>query len=537
MKLSKYDTILPLINSDGVESGEYALVNGLYGAVDMILPEEYEIIAKAVNDPSLLSSLSPSRIELLTERGHLTENEARENEDLRIISHINTIVQSRNGIGLILLPTYNCNFRCVYCYERHRLERGKEWLERTMSRELVDAVFAQIKNYKERGFSVKSCTLFGGEPLLAQNKELIRYICGKCRELEMSVEAITNGYDLDKFIDILEEYKFNMLQITVDGTDEVHNRMRPLAGGGKSYAKIMENMRLALDHDIEISMRVNVNKTNISGIRALIDELKSRGLTGYKNFSYYFKSAFEYFHVTEENFVSDGDVVRELMRTGSDYTEAASLDSAYRSSARSFAQWLDKKSWPSMRTIYCGAESGMNVIGTDGLIYSCWNVIARDDKAVGIVDEEEGRFLYDFSMSKWRTRTVDKMTPCKTCPILMLCGGGCAASKTDNLSEGVCEEAKEIFAEIAPRILWKVRHEGLESLRKFNDSSNEEPDKTDSGDISKGVQVHSKYKDNPDCMSLSMREFLSGFTAEERERLLTSNDEREVFDILKAHNS
>ena len=102
MKLSKYDTILPLINSDGVESGEYALVNGLYGAVDMILPEEYEIIAKAVNDPSLLSSLSPSRIELLTERGHITENEARENEDLRIISHISTIVQSRNGIGLIV---------------------------------------------------------------------------------------------------------------------------------------------------------------------------------------------------------------------------------------------------------------------------------------------------------------------------------------------------------------------------------------------------------------------------------------------------
>ena len=145
-----------------------------------------------------------------------------------------------------------------------------------MSMELVDAIFAQIKNYKERGFKVKSCTLFGGEPLLVQNKELIRYICGKCRELEMSISAITNGYELDKFIDILEEYKFTSIQITVDGTEEIHNLMRPLAGGGKSYAKIMENIKLALDHNITVSLRVNVNKTNISGIRLLIDELKSR---------------------------------------------------------------------------------------------------------------------------------------------------------------------------------------------------------------------------------------------------------------------
>ena len=238
MKLSKYDTLLPLINSDGVESGEHALVNGLYGAVDVISHEEYEIIAKAVNDPSLLSSISPSRIELLTECGYLTENEAQENEDLRLISLINTMILTRNAVSLILMPTYNCKFRCTYCYERHRLKRGKEWLERTMSRELVDSIFAQIKDYRERGFKLSGCTLFGGEPLLAQNKELIRYICGKCRELEMSVDAVTNGYDLDKLIDILDEYNFTSLQITVDGTEEVHDRMRPLAGGGKSYARI-----------------------------------------------------------------------------------------------------------------------------------------------------------------------------------------------------------------------------------------------------------------------------------------------------------
>ena len=83
---------MPLINSDGLETGEYALVNGLYGAVDMISPDEAAIISRAMNDPSQLEALNPSRTELLTERGHITLNDKLEDEDLRIISRINTII-------------------------------------------------------------------------------------------------------------------------------------------------------------------------------------------------------------------------------------------------------------------------------------------------------------------------------------------------------------------------------------------------------------------------------------------------------------
>lgn len=391
MKLSKYETLLPLISPDGVESGEYALVNGLYGAVDMISPVEAGIISRAMQDASQLEALTPSRTELLTERGHIIENDAQEDEDLRIISRINTMLQSRNGVGVVLLPTYNCNFRCTYCYERHRLKRGSEWLERTMSRELVDSIFTQLKDYKERGFKLTGCTLFGGEPLLAGNEELIRYICAKCRELDMSISAVTNGYYLDRFIDIIDEYKIGSFQITVDGTEEVHNRMRPLAGGGRNYGKIIENVKLALDHDVKVSMRVNVNRTNISGIRPLIDELNAIGLTGHKNFSYYFKSAHDNYMPQNENTVHDSEVVKELISTGSNYMEAVRLDSSYSSISERIAGWLDKKSWPSMSSTYCGAEGGMHVIDADGLIYKCWDVVAREDKAVGIVDD--GRFL------------------------------------------------------------------------------------------------------------------------------------------------
>ena len=211
--------------------------------------------------------------------------------------------------------------------------------------------------------------------------------------------------------------------------------------------------------------------------------------------------------------------------------EAAKLDSAYSSVAGNFAGWLNKLAWPSMHTTYCGAEGGMNVIDADGLIYSCWNVVARDDKAIGFVDADDGRFMYDFSMSKWRTRTVDRMNPCRTCPVLMLCGGGCAAENPDNLNEGTCDEFKEILLKIAPRLIWKVRHEEL----NFDDSAAKEADKPDNGNISESLKVHSKYADYDDCLSLSLKEVLADFTPDERNVLMSTNSERDVFDILKAH--
>ena len=74
---------------------------------------------------------------------------------------------------------------------------------------------------------------------------------------------------------------------------------------------------------------------------------------------------------------------------------------------------IDKYKIKSFRIIVnYMAKGGMNVIEPDGLICPCWNIVALNDKAVGIIP-------------KWRTRMVDGMTPCKTCPVLMLCKGGC----------------------------------------------------------------------------------------------------------------
>lgn len=49
--------------------------------------------------------------------------------------------------------------------------------------------------------------LYGGEPLLLQNKEIIEYIISKAPNAKYSIT--TNGYNIIEFIDILSRIDIN----------------------------------------------------------------------------------------------------------------------------------------------------------------------------------------------------------------------------------------------------------------------------------------------------------------------------------------
>ena len=86
-----------------------------------------------------------------------------------------------NSFGLTLIPTYNCNFACDYCYENSELHSMSPKEGSVMS----DEVCNNIVKLCEKEISEKSTfavTWYGGEPLLAKQiiekltKEFVR-IC------------------------------------------------------------------------------------------------------------------------------------------------------------------------------------------------------------------------------------------------------------------------------------------------------------------------------------------------------------------------
>ena len=522
MRVSTYEIILPLIGKDDkIIEGKALLVNGLYGALDVV-------------DEATASKLREERFaeipfalrERLTQRGHITrKDEAGELSDAQLLGRVWRKLIGHSGRGPVILPTYNCNFRCPYCFERHRLTRGQEWLGHEMNPEMVDAVFAALQKQREQGHKVNSCSLYGGEPLLKENMATVRNICEHARDMGLaSPTAITNGYDLDAYIDLLEEFGFSHLQVTIDGVGELNDRRRLHRDGVPTYDRILKNVALALEHGVDISLRVNVNGDNIGGIKALIDDLTARGLHEARReermqadkeareaekagkprpkrkgfFSYYFKAVSE--DRNSPTKVTEQQVMDAIIAAGIPPMDAIEKQSQYSMPMQGLYAAMKKDDFPNFSPAFCGSEQGMLVIGPDGLIYPCWDLVAMEEDAVGFTDEATGRFFFNFGKAKWRTRTSDLMKPCQTCPYIFICRGGCAPEAKrvhGSYFRENCGEAKEIFAFVAPRV------------------------------------VGAKWEETgEDELSISLAGPLARLTEAERETLMTATHEKEMFAII-----
>lgn len=89
---------------------------------------------------------------------------------------------------------------------------------------------------------------FGGEPLLAP--DVIEKMTGRLKALtedrggEYRASIITNGYFLsEENIAMLERCNIDIVQVTLDGLGEQHDRTRHLAGGGGTFDRIAFNLK------------------------------------------------------------------------------------------------------------------------------------------------------------------------------------------------------------------------------------------------------------------------------------------------------
>lgn len=496
LRVSTYELLLPL-----PRPGYSLAVNGLYGAYDVISTQEEATLRAAQTEPARLAALPQATLARLAQRGHVCAfPPAQEAENARILSRMYWLLAYQNMLELVILPTYNCNFRCEYCFERKRLERGAAWLNRAMQPEMVDAVFAQLKAYRAQGRKLRNVILYGGEPFLRANQKLVARIVEETAALDLQLIAVTNGYELDAFMELVRANRFTFLQITVDGPEAVHDRRRYLAGGQGSYRRIMDNIEKALAQNISIHLRINVNRANLDSALTLPAIFESRGFLKSPHFRYYFKATTGCFEDDPNNALADSELFEALLHNGICSDSDVSASRVYQDMAMRIRRAVAKDSYPPLSPANCGAESDMIVVDPDGTLYTCWDLVAQEEHAVGFTDVERGRFCFDFALSRWRTRTVEHMTPCAQCPLLMLCGGGCAveseAAYGDRL-RGACGSVREAFEFVAPRVCAKA------------------------------------FKQGDSALSLSLYPLFDGLAPQERELLLTTTKQKEAFELLK----
>ena len=61
------------------------------------------------------------------------------------------------------------------------------------------------------------------------------------------------------------------IQVTLDGERKIHNKRRVFHDGSGSFDAIWQNIRLALEKQIEVYIRVNVDSDNLESLPAVAD--------------------------------------------------------------------------------------------------------------------------------------------------------------------------------------------------------------------------------------------------------------------------
>lgn len=456
MRLSTYTRILPIVKPDGSTFVSHVLLcNGLYGALDVLDAEEASRIARG-------QSCRDRALERrLLRRGHLCgESPEAEEETLKFLSRFWRL-RAQRAISFEISPTYDCNFRCPYCFESHRLAKGDVWLSRRVSAEVLDAFFASIERYQCSGHMVSRVNLYGGEPLLAENLKLVREICARSHELGVPIEAVTNGYDLDAFIDTAVEYEWRDVQVTIDGFGELTDNLRRHRGGSPTYERVMANATALSARGIRTNVRVLVDRERLGRMHEAIEDFRARGLEGEGyNFGYHFAAV--RLPRSREREVTPKQILDALVEQGFSFDEARGHVVSYRKAWNYTLRDMKKRGLPSIYPSCCSAIGGRMSVDPDGRVYRCFRAVGRDGEEAGVIDPD-GRFVPNANDLLWKMRDAAHLPKCRQCPYVFKCGGGCAANafeQSGNWFAPHCGNTFELYDFTLPRVVGSTWTEG-----------------------------------------------------------------------------
>lgn len=278
-----------------------------------------------------------------------------------------------NCLRLILLPTEQCNFRCVYCYERFRREKMTAKTQAAIVKYIEDNI------HKYNGLILN---WFGGEPTEAMDviENLSVKLIDVCKKNKKAYNAgiTTNGYNLTyEIFKKLKKLHVTEYQVTIDGLASIHNAQRMMADGAPTFDVIINNL-LAIKNNCKSSAITFVLRTNFSkNMLNNVDEFckfLDKYFSNDKRFKYFWQMVGDYGYVkTEEvrNIFGQSKDYKWLIenyteRFVNDYTQALyGPDGGVCYALKRNQLLIDAAG--EIRKCTCDLESEMNHFGTIGV--------------------------------------------------------------------------------------------------------------------------------------------------------------------------
>ncbi|URZ09161.1 radical SAM/SPASM domain-containing protein [Clostridium felsineum] len=383
---------------------KFYIVNFKYGNINELSENDYKKLkAKdlSLSESSITDLLIKNYLQYKTNKESINNNEIK---DKRVY----------------IIFSYNCNMRCVYCFESHVNKNH-------ISQDTFNKILNLVKDIDSR--YNQTIVLYGGEPLLDENYNCIQALFNN--ELKRTkFDIITNGTNIDRYKELFLEFreKINDFIITLDGTEDIHNKRRRF--GSNSFTIIIKNIETLIKNNFTVKIRINLDDKNISCQADLIKYLNEIFRENTQ------KLVIEYHRVEEKkNPLYESISFKKLYELANN-NKSSNILVLYND------EIINRFINPSF---YCKNEYYSNnycdyynniVIDYNGDIYHCNEAMGNKDMMTENID----KFKVD---STYEDKTEGLEEKCKYCNYFVICKGNCFMEnkiKKDSINNPVCRK-------------------------------------------------------------------------------------------------
>lgn len=324
--------------------------------------------------------------------------------------------------AMCLHVAHDCNLKCKYCFASQGDFNGeKSLISYEMGKKAID--FLIERSGKRKNLEVD---FFGGEPLM--NFDVVKKLVEYGRALEEAngkkfrFTMTTNGILLDDEItDYLNENMHNIV-LSLDGSKEVNDKMRPTLNNKGSYDIIVPKYRKLIEKrgDGHYFVRGTFTRENLEFSKDVIHFAD----LGFK------KTSIEPVVDSEDNPFALRD--EDLPKIFEEYEKLAKeyADRRVKKDDFTFFHFMvDLKHGPCVikRLSGCGAAVEYVAVTPEGDIYPCHQFVGNEDFKLANLDDEEITLKNDI-VETFKVSNVYSKEDCKKCWARFYCSGGCHAN-------------------------------------------------------------------------------------------------------------
>lgn len=406
--------------------GRLILWNTLSGAVTVFKPRDRERVLSALSPDGVQAPLD--RVgQYLSRRGFLVRAGLAELDQFRY--KFSRQHWRQDVLQLILLASEDCNFRCVYCYEKFR--------NGTMRPEVRAGVRRLVE---QRGPHLRhlGVSWFGGEPLYGWEavEELAPFFIHTAEKhgLAFTHHMTTNAYLLtEERATRLLEWGCSSYQVTVDGLAAEHDCKRVGRDGSPTWQTVMDNLRSmrARSAPFQVAVRVNFDQDNLPRLAPFIEAL-SEDFGGDPRFVLRFHPVGRWGGGNDDRLAvcgaGEGRAALDGLRR-----QALAADLRVEGGIQELAP---------MGAQVCYAARPYNfVVGATGKLMKC--TVALDELEENVVGQlhPDGRMeLVDEHMAAWVNPHWESDAQCRSCHVLPGCqGAACPLTRVETGKRTCCE--------------------------------------------------------------------------------------------------